>query len=482
MSNLGLRVQLGLHHGRKHNNLEATNDTTRVGRKHQTSHSGGPVSGSNRPRANKGPTYLLGVQRAFIRLHLLHPPVPARTFVFSLLCICAIALTACNGTGSNKVENPTPAPAPAATPSGPPLSEVLPNNALVALAIGKDGEGWAVGQGEVILHLQEGRWSVQRPPVGSFGGSNRYLKLVATASYASTTTTVTAGEARAWAYSNHNALLQLEGNEWAGVTNPSDAVLSDIAVTPDGDAWAVGVTYSGPMSSNQEGTSMRYQASTGQWSVVELPGPTNGGMDSVVPHDLAMAPDGSVWAVAPYVLLRVGRGESKWEFLTLPSESRPSDIAFSEDGTAWLLGDKTMWRYKPREQSASQGSPGNGANDGPTTIQWEEFAGENIENMLRDWHGTSMAVSPSGKVALILASARTQPGSPQKQAFLLLDFEVGRMTQMSSPTDLLIHDVVWSTVDDAWAVGGSKQQGGGQGIILHYSGGEWSIYDPENEQ
>jgi hypothetical protein len=137
-----------------------------------------------------------------------------------------------------------------------------------------------------------------------------------------------------------------------------------------------------------------------------------------------------------------------------------------------------MWRYRPREQSQSEGSQSSDSNDGATTIPWEEFPGENIESVLEEWHGTSIAVSPSGKVALILAFARTQPGSPQRQTFLLLDLEAGRITEVSTPTNLLIHDVAWSTVNDAWAVGGSKQQGGGQGIILHYIHGEWGIYDP----
>jgi hypothetical protein len=364
------------------------------------------------------------------------------------------------------------------------MSEVLQNSALVDLAIGASSEGWAVGQNEVILHLQGGRWYVeQAPPGGGFSGSNSYLNLVATAADSSTGSESTEGiegAAEAWAYSNHNALLRRKGGRWETVANPSQATLSDLVVTQTSDAWAVGKIYGGVMSSKTQGASMYYGAGSGRWSVVDLPS-ENGSTepssetDSVTPSELAVSPSGATWALAGNVMLRADEGTSRWELLTLPppvTEDRLSDLAFSADGTLWVLGDKAIWRYKPsgEDQREDQGEATPG-------ILWERFAGENIESTLERWRGASLSVSQDGTQAWVLAFARTEPGTFAEQAFLLLDLRSGKLTQVSSPSDLLIHDVEWAAGGEAWAVGGSGQRGG-QGIILHYKDGEWSVYEP----
>jgi hypothetical protein len=417
----------------------------------------------------------------------------------AMLCICLWLLVACDTSSNNSVSSPSPGTA--ATPTslsveentytGPPLVEVLQNSALVDLTIGANGEGWAVGQNEVILHLQGVSWSVeQAPPRGGFSGSNSYLNLVATSGYSTTGNVVTMeaedtvgteGAAEVWAYSNHNELLRRTGGRWETVLNPSQATLSDLVVTQHSEAWAVGKVYGGVMSSNVQGASMYYKAGSGSWSVVELPsehGSTqpSSATDSVTPSELAVAPDGAVWALAGNVMLRATAGAERWELLALPTavtEDRLADLAFSADGTLWVLGDKAIWRYQPSTQD--QGENQREATPGGFP-SWEPLAGENIESTLEQWHGASLSVSQDGSQAWVLAFARTPPGTPAKQAFLLLDTEAGKLTHVSSPTDLLIQDVEWARDDEAWAVGG--QRGGGQGIILHYLDGEWSIYDP----
>ncbi|MDQ2807984.1 MAG: hypothetical protein M3Z04_13905 [Chloroflexota bacterium] len=339
-----------------------------------------------------------------------------------LVLLLVSPLAACDAGAPAATPTPTALPA-TPTPTGPALTDVLAHTVLTDLIMPSRDEGWAVGApadglgGDgTILHYQSGTWHVvASPPPGALFA-------------------VGAGRAGdVWA-AGERRILHYQGGQWTSVPNPSAATLRSLTVAPDGTVWGVGSGASLSSSTVISGTQNGW--SLGSLLLGEAAG-------------ITIAPDGTVWAV--------GR----------PAGSLgATGIAYKRSG-GWNIAPDVallMLRQLPLRRIQMVSNTEGWAAGGGTILHYQDGKWETVAQLKADLYG--LALSPTGDTGWAVGSAGA-----------IFQYKAGQWTEAPSPTDLGLSQVAWMSADEAWAVGGQGAYNA-HGILLHYTQGAWSVYQP----
>jgi hypothetical protein len=141
-----------------------------------------------------------------------------------------------------------------------------------------------------------------------------------------------------------SVLLRWSGSSWQRVSFPLAGPanwLSDMAVGPDGTAWAVGQDATATalnIHTNAPPLSMRWTGAT--WQAMPVPGPKGGF------YGVTIAPGGAVWAVGGDAIGAVAMRwtGSAWDSVPVPEDLGPAangtlnGVAFSSPADGWAVG------------------------------------------------------------------------------------------------------------------------------------------------
>ena len=341
---------------------------------------------------------------------------------------------------------------------------------LGGVAATSAGNAWAVGYSgtatggkTLILRWNGTGWTTVPSPDP---GTTRSITDVAAASASSAWAVgcTGCGTSTSTVTSRRALIMRWNGTAWTTVPNPGTAgsYLYSVAVAPDGTAWAVGNTDSATYVLRT--LIMRWNGTA--WTTVPSPNPGRGfGMGSSL-TGVAVAPDGTAWAVGNSdsngvisALIMRWNGTA-WTTVPSPSptDSSLSGVAVAPDGTAWAVGNSgsnsvngvisalvmrwngTAWTTVPSP------SPGTGSSLSGVAVTPD---------------GTAWAVGCTG------CDSRTRIGP------LILRWNGTAWTRVSSPElgpSTYLSHVIALSGSDAWAVGIAD----GKTLILRWNGQTWT--------
>ncbi|HEX4816470.1 MAG TPA: hypothetical protein VFV66_27330 [Nonomuraea sp.] len=235
----------------------------------------------------------------------------------------------------------------------PPGKNNVSLNAVAAIA---PDDAWAVGSAGTTGDLQETtlitHWdgaSWQIVPSPNVGDTNTPNQLSAVAA---------AGPDDVWAvgYAAENTFRPIaqhwDGHAWTIVPLPAPetghGVLSGVAVRASDDAWAVGYARSSTARSTTEPYVVHWDGHS--WTRVQTP---NSDASGTRLTDVAIAPSGQAYAVGATLWTTWEGGTTgkaavmrydgaHWDFVNVPSfnteGTRVSDVTIAPDGDVWLTG------------------------------------------------------------------------------------------------------------------------------------------------
>jgi hypothetical protein len=207
--------------------------------------------------------------------------------------------------------------------------------------------GWAVGSFVVaghprplILRWDGAAWRQEPAPAGVGD-----LSLVRVAVSSAGTTWAIGDAPVKGSLTERSVLMRWSGSSWQRVSFPLAGPansLSDVAVGPDGTAWAVGqdATVTSPLNIHTNGPTLSMRWTGATWQAVPVPGPKAGF------YGVTIAPGGAVWAVggdASSALAMRWTG-SAWDSVPVPEDLGPAangaltGVAFSSTADGWAVG------------------------------------------------------------------------------------------------------------------------------------------------
>ena len=219
----------------------------------------------------------------------------------------------------------------------------------------------------------------------------------------------------------HDAqFYQYDGSRWQLTQVVKDASIEDIDMVSATEGWAVGGR--GSMGSIENSAIWYYDGL--EWQLFPSPAATE--LSAV---DMTSATSG--WAVGRNVVLHYNG--VAWEVIS--SDVSGYDIDALSENDVWVVDGAKIWHY-----------------DGTT---WQEISD----------NGNMLAISML---------------SPTDGWAVGIDGEIMRYngttwSQVASPTDKSLYDVVMRSANDGWAVGSSynSQTSNYESVILHYDGTSW---------
>jgi len=264
--------------------------------------------------------------------------------------------------------------------------------------------------------------------------------------------------------SRRGLVMRWNGTAWTQVPSPSPAgsYLFDVAVAPDGTAWAAGYIDSATYVDST--LIMRWNGTT--WTQVPSPDPGTGFGKGSSLSSVAVAPDGTAWAVGNSdsngivsTLIMHWNGTA-WTTVPSPSpaDSSLSSVAVAPDGTAWAAGntqsDTSLSTLIMRWNGTAW-----------TTVPTPGTAGSYLSGVTVGPDGTAWAVGCTGCGAL--TSTRASGRS------LILRWNGTSWTRVPSPDPApgtYLSHVIALSGRDAWAVGWADNKT----LILRWNGQTWS--------
>lgn len=407
---------------------------------------------------------------------------------------------------------------------------------LTAVDMVSPNEGWAVGLS--IVHYLKGRWTELGQPVAGLGQ--------ATLPYIRAIDMVTANSG--WAVGNRGVILHYQDGVWSVVATPTDKDLYSIQMTSTEDGWAAGAAgvilhyhggkwskVAGPemslsltsvdmVSANEgwavgeNGTILHYKA--GKWEREFGPDPLIGlnkvfmfsnkdgwavGNDGVILHyqvgkwqravsparenllSLYLTSANEGWAVGgsygegnSHVVLRYD-GHSWREFGVSGFEYVFAQaVRMSSAKEGWAVGRHLIARYEDAGWEvltpAFEGdlravylfSSTEGWAVGGEVTDYTTKTSKSLIVRLRN--GTWQEVpSPTNQVLNAVSTHSRDDGWAVGDGGTILRYQAGRWQSVNSPTRENLKSVYMTSTDEGWAVGGE--------VILHYQNGVWQPYD-----
>lgn len=326
------------------------------------------------------------------------------------------------------------APAATPTPTGPPLSTLLPQYSLVDLVMLSKDEGWVVGtpnsllnEHGLVLHYTKGTWQAVANPAGL------YVKGLAARQ-----------PGDLWVIDDKQ-IMEYKAGQWATTPNPSSGGLDGVTIAPDGTVWVVG--WKSDMNSGPQSTIIK--GDHGTWAVVKTD--NLGQLNRVT-----MTPGGTLWTVG-----------------AAPNQVRAPGIASNAGGT-WTVDTAVVTAN--RMQIPSPLYDLNGIQMLSDTDGWAVGNGGILHYIAGTWSIVTK-LPPTTTLYGISLSPKGDEGWAVGTDGTIMRYKDGAWTDSPSPTDLGLRQVAWVSSDEAWAVGGEGHNSA-RGIILHYQNGAWAIYNP----
>jgi photosystem II stability/assembly factor-like uncharacterized protein len=275
-------------------------------------------------------------------------------------------------------------------------------NTLRAAALVSARDGWAVGDGGTILRWDGNAWTVAASPVTQ------------------TLRGVTGTAAEAWAVGDLGTILRWHNGAWSTVTQTAGSALFDVGMVSATDGWIVGGTDGGGA------VVLRYDGANWQ--------PQN----VLAPELYALAPvtAGNIWAVGYWGYIAHWDG-TDWTTQVGPQQVPLADVAFASAGDGWAVG----------------GGP---------------------QEIVIHWNGSTWSEVPVSTTNRALSAVSVTPGGdgwavgPLGQ---MLRLDAGAWTPLASPAGYDLYGVDMLSETDGWAVGGWDG-----GDILRWNGSRWSLY------
>ncbi len=343
---------------------------------------------------------------------------------------------------------------------------------------------WAVGSHGTILHGNGVQWSVVPSP------TTKDLLAVSMASATEGWASVDNGDGL-W-------FLHWNGSIWATYTETyqSFRAKSVVALSP-GDAWATtqyalwrwnGTAWAQfpegwPPSalafiSSSDGWGVGRGGMIRHWDGVSWSWDSSGTQKDLVA--IAMDSTGDGWAVgAEGVIVR--RQNGAWSEMTSPTTSDLHAVAIAPDRTAWANGDNTLlhwdgaswssWGSPPlttHDLNAVAGVPGSNCTD-PCTNAWAVGYDGSILRHTGAFGATgvwTVAPSPTDNSLHAVTMLSLNDGWAVGSGGVILHWNGTEWTGVPSPTRQMLYDVDMASPNDGWAVGLG-------GTILHWNGLSW---------
>jgi photosystem II stability/assembly factor-like uncharacterized protein len=214
-------------------------------------------------------------------------------------------------------------------------------------------EGWAVGDGETILHYSNGSWSTVTSPITNLysvsmvnagegwavGESGTILNYTSGSWSLYTKTSPTTNDlysvfmlsaSEGWAVGDLGTILHYSGGSWSNyTTSPTTNVLDSVSMVSASEGWAVG----------WGGTILNY--TSGSWSLYTKTSPTTNSLYSV---SMVSASDG--WAVGESGTLLHYSGGSWSNYTTSPTTNSLYSVSMVSASDGWAVGESgTILHY-----------------------------------------------------------------------------------------------------------------------------------------
>lgn len=322
-----------------------------------------------------------------------------------------------------------------------------------------EDEGWAVGDGGIILHYKDGNWSRMPSPIQD--GRLYSISMVST----------TDGWVVGYDFDLQEALtLHWDGSTWQKVDNPAESIIESISMLSSDNGWAVGwgnydfdrqVWYSTILHWNGQ-----------EWQIVDTP-------DGNFLRDIAMVSASDGWAVGggtnddgdSFALIYRWNG-SVWQPLTSPTTDSLMAISMVSATDGWVVGangaiirwDGNGWQTvdNPTDRGVSI------INMISATDGWAM----GLFNIIR-WNGTTWQKMPYPATlnprSIWMVSSTDgwvvgQPGAIHR-------WNGSEWEDIITPTAYSLGAVSMVSATDGWIGGWSPYLGGG--IFLRWNGVAW---------
>lgn len=271
--------------------------------------------------------------------------------------------------------------------------------AVQLLSMVSDTEGWGVFEGH-IFHYQDGKWNR--------AWENGYINDL-----------VMLDADEGWAVGDDGVILhftQAQG-DWQSVPSPSRQKLMGVAMLNSAEGWAVGV----------EGTVLHYQAQ--EWQSISI---TDTQFYRYLSDIEIINPD-EIWIVGDTILHY--QAGSWQEVVSSRLKNWLSDVTFVNSDEAWAVGEKgIIYHYYEG--------------------QWQEIDG------------------PTDKSLLSVNMVNANEGWAVGVESTILHYTNGtwQLEDTATPLPQILMDIAWLENDTGWAVGA-------KGLIVYYQDGIWQMVD-----
>lgn len=349
-----------------------------------------------------------------------------------------------SGSGGD-VRTPTRTSSATHTPTTPPVvthGGSFPGNYLMSISMGSPTDGWAVGLGGVMFHLQHGLWTrLQNPPttvdltgvymespregwaVGGTRGSGGSPTILHYLNGQWTVEQVLPQSARPAVASQLARYADQPRDSIAGLTSPSsgqgDPFLLCVSMDTPTDGWAMGL-------------SEMLHYTNGSWSAVGYPN------NASIMFGVTMLSPTEGWAVGSPPTYTMGHGNSAiilhylngvWSQVPVPTSANDlNSVAMVSSSEGWAAGYDTLLHYQNGE--------------------WSQVASPTRQQQI---NGVA-AVAPNDVWAV--------------GADVILHYDGGSWGISSVPAGDYLTGVALTSATDGWAVG--------NGVILHFDGTQWT--------
>jgi hypothetical protein len=401
-----------------------------------------------------------------------------------------------------------------------------PHPAPRAIVMISSNEGWAVGDGGLIMHWNGAAWSqVPSPTTYELRGL----------------TSVGANDL--WAVGAHGTILHGDGVSWSVVPSPTTENLLTVSMSSTTDGWISVDTNNGVWFLHWSGsawapvvglgqsfraTALAARSPTEAWASTEghilrwqgsswaefptgyVPGLTAMAFVSdadgwgVARYGTMMHWDGSTWSfqssgtrgdLAAIAMSSAGEGwavgakgaivrrhEGVWSAVATPTTSDLRTVAMSPDGTAWAAGDDTLLHWDGSWWSA-WGDPAVTPHDlndvalvpagnciDACADAWAVGYEGSILRYMEDPGGNDglwrVAPSPTSYSLRSVAVLSADDGWAVGGGGVILRWDGSNWLNTPSPTRQMLYDVAMAASSDGWAIGLG-------GTILHWNGTAW---------